>query len=509
MNEEIISAEVMITVYLEKFIVPEIKPNIPIFIDTASFPLDFMNGAKLSFPAQSFSDEISLTMKLPTFALVNNEKREISYYGAIIDAIIFEVVIDNEVISPYYFNEPVEISIPFNQTKMSGLGIDPLDIRLFHVNEAGTFEAEGISDINVDMANALFTAKVDHFSTFATASKYSGPTLLGDFDYNLNVDFYDFVQLIAYWNNGNINGDIVGEPDGVNNAGFPPWYTNTYLYTPDGTIDFEDMTVFALMYNWYQSQKAEKSEKPIYVAKETPSRGKLDVNWQEADYKVGDTFTITLNPKNISDFLGAEVALAFDSTILQVKNVTSGYVSNDNDVTTPVKFKTSGGILTAFTVVLGNVREGLSLAGETIFEIEFEVIGEGSFSIELSSIDMRNFRNNSIVCECDNTLITGKIAHEKETLTLVFGLSPNYPNPFNMSTSIGYTMDKQGELYIVIYNALGQHIKTLVNGNQKAGKYSIVWNGTDDEGGEVTSGIYIVNMRHGRSYDTKQILLMK
>ena len=80
-------------------------------------------------------------------------------------------MIDNKVVSPYYFNEPIEISIPFDRQKILDLGIDPMDLRLFYVKPSGELGAEGITDIIVDNINSLISAKVEHFSDFAIASK--------------------------------------------------------------------------------------------------------------------------------------------------------------------------------------------------------------------------------------------------------------------------------------------------------------------------------------------------
>ena len=60
-----------------------------------------------------------------------------------------------------------------------------------------------------------------------------------------------------------------------------------------------------------------------------------------------------------------------------------------------------------------------------------------------------------------------------------------------------------------IFNSLGQHIKTLSNNNQPAGRHSVIWNGTDEYGLEVTSGVYIITLRQNNKYNVKQMLLLK
>ncbi|MBT4482457.1 MAG: T9SS type A sorting domain-containing protein, partial [Candidatus Latescibacteria bacterium] len=508
-RDDLVSNITDVTVSLKEATLPEIIVNEQIPIEEFTYPLDFMNGAKLFFPLNSISEEISIAVKLPSFARVDNDKKEVEYEGDIISAVTFEVIVDSEVVSPYVFNEPVEISIPYNSTLLSNLGIDPMDIRLFYVTLSGKLEAEGISDIIVDTSYNIISAKVTHFSNFAIAPKYAGPTLLGDFDYNMNVDFYDFAQLVAYWNAGNNKGDIVGKPDGENIAGIPPWYSEGYPYPPDGVIDFEDMVAFSMMYNWYQYQNSDVTVKPVIAAKGAPSLFTAGLNWNEQDYKVGDTFLVSFTPGDINGFLGAEIVLNFTDNILKVNKVTSGFDSVNNYYNTPVQFKTSEGNLIANTVVLGNLSEGISISGENIINVEFEVIGSGHFSVGMSSVDMRSFRNIMVPLNGENRTISGKIGTLQDIVPLTFDLSQNFPNPFNMSTTINYILVKEGEVNISIYTSQGQRIKTLFNNTQSAGQHSIIWNGTDDENREVTSGVYIVGLRQGRLLDNKKMLLLR
>ncbi len=72
-----------------------------------------------------------------------------------------------------------------------------------------------------------------------------------------------------------------------------------------------------------------------------------------------------------------------------------------------------------------------------------------------------------------------------------FGLSQNYPNPFNPVTSIKYQIPATSGVRISIYNLLGQEVKILVNEEQSAGFYAILWNGTDNNNRSVASGVYI------------------
>ena len=70
----------------------------------------------------------------------------------------------------------------------------------------------------------------------------------------------------------------------------------------------------------------------------------------------------------------------------------------------------------------------------------------------------------------------------------------NYPNPFNPTTTVNYGLNSDAKVSLVIYNAKGQKVKTLVNEKQNAGRHHILWNGQDDHGKQVSSGIYFFRM---------------
>lgn len=71
-----------------------------------------------------------------------------------------------------------------------------------------------------------------------------------------------------------------------------------------------------------------------------------------------------------------------------------------------------------------------------------------------------------------------------------YELSQNYPNPFNPTTTITYSIPKDIDVILTIYNTNGEVVNTLVNIYQKSGNYKIIWNGTNQTGHRVSSGLY-------------------
>jgi len=90
-----------------------------------------------------------------------------------------------------------------------------------------------------------------------------------------------------------------------------------------------------------------------------------------------------------------------------------------------------------------------------------------------------------------------------------YSLEQNYPNPFNMETEIQYQLPEAGYVYLSIYNSLGQKIRTLVSRNQVAGRYATRWDGRDEQGRDVTSGIYICKLATPRFSGVKKMMLIK
>jgi hypothetical protein len=72
-----------------------------------------------------------------------------------------------------------------------------------------------------------------------------------------------------------------------------------------------------------------------------------------------------------------------------------------------------------------------------------------------------------------------------------FALHNNYPNPFNPTTTIKYQIPENARVKIVIYNMLGQLVKTIVDEAEEAGYYSVQWDGKNEYGVNVTSGVYV------------------
>lgn len=91
----------------------------------------------------------------------------------------------------------------------------------------------------------------------------------------------------------------------------------------------------------------------------------------------------------------------------------------------------------------------------------------------------------------------------------IFVLLPNYPNPFNPETTIKYQLPKTSEVSLLIYNLLGQLVTTLVDEKRPAGYYTVRWNGTDQHGQPVASGVYLYKFKTNEFVQTRKMILTR
>jgi len=110
--------------------------------------------------------------------------------------------------------------------------------------------------------------------------------------------------------------------------------------------------------------------------------------------------------------------------------------------------------------------------------------------------------------EIYGTIKTNSVENEVELLPLEYSLEQNYPNPFNPETTIKYSVPRLGNVSLKIYDSLGKLVKLLVDESKTIGHYEVNWNGKNDLGINVSSGIYFCKMSsYGISKSIKMVLV--
>ncbi|MCB9088283.1 MAG: choice-of-anchor D domain-containing protein [Calditrichae bacterium] len=116
---------------------------------------------------------------------------------------------------------------------------------------------------------------------------------------------------------------------------------------------------------------------------------------------------------------------------------------------------------------------------------------------------------NGLAARLDRNLLVGIEGEIRPEVPAAFALAQNYPNPFNPTTEIPYALPVNARVEIAVYNILGQKVRTLVNHAQSPGYYTARWDGRNDAGQLVGSGIYIYRISAGSYTAMRKMILLK
>ena len=142
--------------------------------------------------------------------------------------------------------------------------------------------------------------------------------------------------------------------------------------------------------------------------------------------------------------------------------------------------------------------------------IEYSIVKDaGEHMLWVLATDREEFVLNGIgsviVSGSVTSMTLNKVAEVPET----FGLSQNFPNPFNPVTNISFQVPEASDVTVAVYNMMGQKIADLVQANVPAGYHQVVWDSRNLQGESVSSGVYLYTITSGDYHAMKKMILMK
>jgi len=292
--------------------------------------------------------------------------------------------------------------------------------------------------------------------------------IAADFNANNVVDFADFSIFAANY--------------GKTFAATPEKFVTGYDLNADNAINFSDFSIFAAAYG--ATAKAAKTA----VAGMPTSNVAFGLG-AEVD-ESNSTYYVTVN-------VGKEDAL----------NAFEFFLAYNKDAVEFVDGSVSGlvGLTMANKVEEGIVRVTSGFIGEKFdgtVTMAFRSRGVNS-SIDFEILTAMVDGTNGVAAATNLAQFTYK------ALPTVYSLSPNYPNPFNPTTTIEYSIPTSGNVELAIYNAAGQKVRTLVSEHQSASFFKTVWDGRNDMGESVGSGIYFYRLVSGNFSKIQKMTLIK
>ncbi len=280
---------------------------------------------------------------------------------------------------------------------------------------------------------------------------------------------------------------------------------STYLYV---RVDIDPNATFAGMYNY--------SNPPVFQLY-------IDVNWGDTTglgwggfYRLPVDYMVNLSAALHPDSSGNEVIVqryigdyngAFE-VYMDIEGVNAMFAKNTEDNVVEIAIPRSG--INAGT----DIRPYLYIVGDENWDNEEYVPnpvreGWGGADGEFYAINY-NFRSGPTVHRLGDITVTSVDDNYNTSTVDGFGLVSNFPNPFNPTTTIEFTLPEQGIIKVEVFDILGSKIATLIENQElSAGQKKLIWNGKNDNGIQMVSGAYLYRISSGKFSISKKMMLLK
>jgi len=313
--------------------------------------------------------------------------------------------------------------------------------------------------------------------------------------------------------------------EGVYGAAVSWGYTiDTWLITPEISVDDDHIVSFAWEGSYYWSVDP-NDNCDLFIQVSIDGGTTWDPIWTFGDIGVWDNFTWYETSLDLAAYSGEDVLIGFnvvgnDNADTGIDNVYVGSSSgrtigthpisaparvsmNDKGVLRPAIVETDSRALAHYNIY----RDGIyhdSTTGTGLFYLDLAVPG-GEYTYNVTAV----YEDPDGESEFSNIVNVSIDAGDDILKPTVTALTGNYPNPFNPTTKISFSIKEAGPVSINIYNMRGQLVKTLVNNELENDYYEIVWNGRDNSNKSVASGVYFYKMKTQNYNSTKKMILMK
>jgi len=270
-----------------------------------------------------------------------------------------------------------------------------------------------------------------------------------------------------------------------------PEWDQLYDLDSDGTIvNISDFAVFGDNYL--------KGTPPAGKAADGLNAGvnvdaSMVLNVVRADAETNADYVAEVSIQNVTELKSFDFKLAFNPEKVEFLSV-----DGLGEELTLIRTEKPGELLVAKAFREEDVFDG-------IIRVNFASTGKAGDS--MMSLVAGNLADESYMANMIDEANLGTF--RLEALPTVFALDQNFPNPFNPITTIRYSIPTDAHVELVIINLNGQVVRTLVNNDQRADFYNVVWNGRNQNGNEVATGMYFYRIQAGKLSDIKKLMLIK
>lgn len=213
------------------------------------------------------------------------------------------------------------------------------------------------------------------------------------------------------------------------------------------------------------------------------------------------------------------LGIGFDSNYVAGTTAIRGFAGN----------VISDGVTMSISILLQPSRDIISLDGSHVFKaFRYGTIASDSTKIAGAYVENTGNGGKAVFLGFDlhqgqtsaiKTILQRSIAYFDQVVAVdpnddlhpaSVALYQNYPNPFNPATRIDFALSRPTQVFLKIYNVMGQEVRAVLNGSiMSAGEHHVVWNGLNNAGAQVSSGVYLYRLTAGDVVKTRRMILMK
>jgi hypothetical protein len=323
----------------------------------------------------------------------------------------------------------------------------------------------------------------------------------GGSDYDGDVDFDDVnVLSAAYW--GCSPSSPPSWPQNECDLGPTDDHSGTGIPQTDDYVDFEDLMIYSL--NYGEVSAKDPAYQPVHLAGPPESGRPVLRLTMLGSSEDGEETTAALSLGGHRDTVkGASVVLRYDPEVLDHSEtaLAPALVNAGQQVFVRTE-EIQPGEIWLDLAVLGE-GETLHNSGE-LARLSLRVKAEGDPGICFGAARVRDAANRNLSTEIENLVWNPGTFSPIETR--IVGA---WPNPFNPMTTIQYELRQPDQVSLRVYDPCGRLVAALVDGAREAGRHAVTWDGRDEHGSSVGSGVYMVRMQSGLHESVAKVVLLK
>jgi hypothetical protein len=235
-----------------------------------------------------------------------------------------------------------------------------------------------------------------------------------------------------------------------------------------------------------------------------------------------DKIIVPIEFNNKLDMTALDLPLEFSEGVTLTNVSFEGTRSEDFDLRIAKIDNENHNVVIGLIPMVYGEKPNLPAGEGVIANLEFTIDDPNVESIELTPTTMESPNHQLMFVYLDKgnlvdlepefegiSVALSQAVNDNSLMPTEFALMQNAPNPFNPTTQISYDLPQATNVRLTVFNVLGQNVKTLVNDFQEAGTRSVIWNGTDNSGSSVASGLYFYRIEADNFQATKKMMMLK